>query len=107
MTIREMQEAVSQTAVAKGFRSRGDVANPKDTMVRLMLLVTEVAEAAQELKRGGFNRKTEFAEELADVGIRLLDIADSCDIDLQYEMVLKNETNKLRPYLYGTTEEAS
>jgi NTP pyrophosphatase (non-canonical NTP hydrolase) len=73
--------------------------NVGHTIPVLMLLVaTEVSEAI-----GAYydNSKEEFAKELADIAIRLLDVSGYLDIDLEKEIVEKNEFNATRGYRHG------
>jgi NTP pyrophosphatase (non-canonical NTP hydrolase) len=65
---------------------------------RLMLIVTEVAEAQEALRKNDFNN---FAEELADIIIRVCDLAGGLNVDLEQEIVKKMEINKNRPYKHG------
>jgi len=65
---------------------------------RLMLIVCEVAEAAEGLRK---NDAVNFREELADVAIRLFDLCGGLDIDLEAEIMVKMQKNKLRPYKHG------
>jgi len=65
---------------------------------RLMLIVGEVAEAHEALRK---NDSENFAEELADVAIRLADLCGGLDIDLEMEIIKKMEKNLNRPYLHG------
>lgn len=65
---------------------------------RLMLIVSEVAEAQDGLR---YNDIANFKEELADVAIRLGDLCGGLDIDLEEEIKKKMAKNKDRPYLHG------
>ena len=65
---------------------------------RLMLIVSEVAEAEEGLRH---NDVDNFAEELADVAIRLADLCGGLGIDLETEIKKKMEVNKSRPYLHN------
>ena len=64
----------------------------------LMLIVSEVAEAQEGLRHDDMDN---FREELADVAIRLADLAGGLDIDLETEIKKKMEVNKNRPYKHG------
>ena len=68
------------------------------TSSRLMLIVSEVSEALEALRK---NDKENFKEELADVIIRTCDLAGGLNIDLQEEIMKKIEANKNRPYKHG------
>lgn len=65
---------------------------------RLMLIVSEVSEALEGLRKGNMYN---FREELADVAIRLADLAGGLDIDLEKEIINKMDSNKDRPYKHG------
>lgn len=65
---------------------------------RLMLIVGEVSEAMEGLRKGdNYN----FKEELADIIIRTCDLCGGLDIDLEAEIKKKMEINKSRPYKHG------
>lgn len=65
---------------------------------RLMLLVGEVGEAQEALRKNDYEN---FKEELADIAIRLGDLAGGLNIDLQEEILKKMEKNTKRPYKHG------
>lgn len=65
---------------------------------RLMLIVSELAEAQEALRK---NDKDNFKEELADVAIRLGDLCGGLGIDLEAEILKKMIRNKDRPYKHG------
>ncbi len=64
----------------------------------MMLVTTEVAEAAEAVRKGD---KENFAEELADICIRVFDCAEALGINLEQEIVNKMEKNELRPVRHG------
>lgn len=70
----------------------------------LMLIVSELSEMTEELRRGDYNK---LKEELADVFIRLLDLtgylhyAELIDTDIQRAILNKIEKNKKRPHLHN------
>lgn len=65
---------------------------------RLMLITGEVAEAHEALRKRDYEN---FKEELADIVIRVADLAGGLDIDLESEILNKMEKNKNRPYKHG------
>jgi NTP pyrophosphatase (non-canonical NTP hydrolase) len=67
-------------------------------LASLMLLVSEVAEAFEAHANGD---RANFAEELADVQIRLLDTAFGLGIDLDAEVAKKLEKNRGRGFRHG------
>lgn len=64
----------------------------------LLLIIGEVSEATEALRK--LNSEN-FSEELADVAIRLFDLAGGLDIDLETEIIKKMEKNKARPWKHG------
>lgn len=68
-------------------------------MIQLMLIVTEVAEAAEAYRKcEGDDR---IKEELADIIIRALDMAAYWGYDIDKAVKDKMEKNKSRPYRHG------
>ena len=67
-------------------------------MVQLMLIVTEVAEAAEAYRK---DDEENLIEELADVIIRALDMAAYWDYDIDKAVKDKIEKNKTRGYRHG------
>lgn len=72
---------------------------PQDTSVcratRLMLIVTEVAEACEADRIGDH---ANFREELADALIRVLDLCYAENIDIEAEVERKTQVNAARDY---------
>ncbi len=64
----------------------------------LALIHSEVSEALEAFRKGD---KENFAEELADTLIRVLDCAGGLGIDLDKEVRTKLEKNKTRGYRHG------
>lgn len=64
----------------------------------LMLLVTEVAEAAEAVRKGD---KSNYGEELADIAIRLMDTAVASGVNLEASILHKMELNRNRPHKHG------
>lgn len=65
---------------------------------KLMLVVTELAEAAEAVRKGDLSN---FGEEIADAVIRLLDISDASGINIAYEIGQKMLKNHDRPVKHG------
>ena len=63
-----------------------------------MLIVSELGEALEALR---YDDRDNFAEELADVAIRLADLCGGLGIDLEAEIKKKMEKNKSRGYKHG------
>lgn len=122
LTLRQLQEICFQNAEDKGFHERGTLilsSGDKEAIndyigSRLLLVVSEVSEAQDELRAGhdhfeeyfsevdGVAQKPEgFASEIADVIIRILDLAGELGIDIADTIDLKMRYNATRPRLHG------
>lgn len=109
--IDEMAREIGEWAASKGFREDWDDAsqpyydarNPVIAM-KLMLIVSEAAEALETLRDHGALKCVEdgnFMEELADIVIRVLDLSDIMGGGLGDEIVKKMQVNAGRPYKHG------
>lgn len=108
-TLRCMQKSAWSNSRAKGF---GKVKANRYTrpVTRLMLMVSEIAEAMEELRSGrradeiyfGKDGKPEGVPiELADVVIRIGDFAQEHGFDLQEAVQMKMAFNCTRPKMHG------
>ena len=123
----ELQKLAHENARNKGFHDTADrlkalVMNLRETdselaelilssyySNRLMLIVGELSEAHEEIRRGrAMNEQYEVdgkpegvPSELADVGIRLLDLQGEIEVELETTMGNKMGFNSTRPHLHG------
>ena len=81
--------------IAEWREKKGFVTSWDNRPEKLMLVVTELAEAMEAIRKDDTNN---FKEEIADTFIRLLDITGSLGIDIEYEINKKMEINKSRPH---------
>ena len=99
MTISEMQNEAFETAKSKGFH---DVDRELDvitrTLRRLALITSEVGEAVEAARKDDMDN---LGEELADIVIRVGDLAGVLDISLSNKIQMKMMVNKNRPHLHG------
>ena len=92
-SIKEWQTIVTQWALSKGFKwTKEDV----DTM--LLRIHSEVSEASEAIRD---DNAEGFAEELADIFIRLVNLSEVWGINLEKEVVDKHNKNMNRPHLHG------
>lgn len=94
----QLGKAIHMNAAAKGFWDdvkRGDV---RHRLSLLMLIATEVAEAAEAVRKGDDEN---FAEELADIVIRVLDVSSAFGIPIGQEIIRKMGVNRERPRKHG------
>ena len=87
MDMREMQKAVYQNKIDHGF-------NVTDLHLEFCLLYGEVGEAFESWKKS----RDDVGEELADVAIYLMGIAEILGVDLKGEIEKKMEINRNRQY---------
>ena len=83
----QIQKRIYQNKVDKGF-------NVSDIQKEFCLLYGEVGEAFDAWRKG----KYDFAEELADISIYLLGIAEITGVDLGAEIERKIQINEKRKY---------
>jgi MazG nucleotide pyrophosphohydrolase domain len=90
-TVRWIQRVAWANKVGKGF-------NLTDVPLEFGLLHGEIAEAFDAWRRGDAN----LGEELADVLIYLVSLAEMNDVDLDAEVVAKMTKNAARTYVRTT-----
>lgn len=99
--IDELGRYIRDWRMSKGFTTPDnlDTEASRDKMLgKLMLVVTEVAEAAEAVRHEDWDN---FVEELADVMIRMLDITYTCGLKPSEIINDKMKINEGRPHLHG------
>lgn len=101
--INDLCQEIHAWAHTKGFYDHACGNNPcqhksGSTTSALMLVVTELAEACEALRKGDDEN---FREEIADTAIRLFDLAAANGIDLEAEIEKKMAVNVRRPHMHG------
>ena len=122
--ITELSKSIHSDNVTKGFYD-----NPMDDLSKLMLVVSEVSEAAEAIRTGKFAQVDKFLavvgdesvdvsaetfsnvfletmkdtheDEIADAIIRLLDYAGYKKMEIGLHILAKLTYNKSRPYMHG------
>ena len=93
MKIKETAESVHQNAVNHGWWEE------KRSVPELLCLIhSEVSEALEAYRN---KDESNLAEELADIVIRVFDMAEGLGIDIQDEIRRKHEYNVMRKYRHG------
>ncbi len=87
MNTQEIQKSILENKIAKGF-------NVTDIPLEFAYLYSEVGEAFEAWRK----KKTDLGEELADVAIYLLGLAQILSIDLEKEILQKMDKNTKRIY---------
>ncbi len=93
MRIREAMEEIHNLAVEKGWWRE-----PRYLPELLCLVHAEVSECLEAYRR---NNSKGVEEELADIVIRVFDIAQANGIDLEQAIIKKHNYNKTRSYRHG------
>lgn len=73
-------------------------------LAKLALVTTEVSEAVEVIREGfqeGRDPVADFTEELADVVIRVMDLAEGMDLNLTGAILAKIEKNASRGFRHG------
>jgi NTP pyrophosphatase (non-canonical NTP hydrolase) len=106
MTISEMQKAAYNNAKDHGFHEI-----PMNLSEKLMLIVSELAEAMEEVrdpsslglgvKLSETGKPEGFVVELADAVIRIGDLCGALELNLETAIRLKMTYNKDRPFKHG------
>lgn len=86
------------TDIAEWRERKGFTTEWANVMEKLMLVVTELAEAAEAYRK---QDEHNFKEEIGDAMIRLFDLAGSLGIDLEKEIGDKMLYNETRPNKHG------
>ncbi len=108
----ELAEEIAETSERKGFWDM-EADELAQVVVKLALVHDEVSEAltvhrdvydddqVDEVTGMTSMQEADFTEELADVVIRVLDIAGFLDLEIGTAIVSKIEKNKSRPHRHG------
>lgn len=96
--LNHMCERSHNTARAKGFWQGVYTEDVNVQLAKLMLMVTEVAEAAEDVRTG--NRE-HLGEELADIVIRVGDFCGALGVNLGDKVFQKQQKNEKRVYMHG------
>jgi NTP pyrophosphatase (non-canonical NTP hydrolase) len=92
-SIKDWQRITTGRAVSKGFVWKREEV---DTM--LLRIHSEVSEASEAIRD---NDTKGFAEELADIFIRIMNLCEVWGINLEEEVIKKHNKNIERPFLHG------
>ena len=94
----ELQAESHANAVRKGFWSSLNQTDDEMFPAKIALCHSELTEALEAHRKRG--EKSEIGEELADVIIRVMDIAERLQIPLALHIISKHEHNLGRPFMH-------
>lgn len=89
---------ISEFVKRKGFHTPCNIDDHNGMLAKLMLVTTEIAEAAEAVRHKDHDN---FCEELADAMIRLLDIFGAMNVNPCYWLDWKMQKNMGREYKHG------
>ena len=89
---------INHVVKCKGFHTPCNIDDADGMLAKLMLVVTEVGEAAEAVRNGDHQN---FCEELADVLIRVLDIFGAMNESVTSCLDCKMQQNLEREYKHG------
>lgn len=104
-TLKEWQDAAGLVANTKGFASKAENIHRS-----LLMIVGEITEAQNELRVGREPQEIYYSDtgkpegvpvELADVVLRIFNLAHDLGIDLEAAVELKHNYNMTRPFKHG------
>lgn len=101
MSMNEIAKDITTWRISNGFYTPPtlNTENERDLMLgKLMLIASEVGETAEAVRHNDFPN---FAEELADIIIRVFDICSTTGIDIEHEVEQKMCSNKQRPFKHN------
>jgi NTP pyrophosphatase (non-canonical NTP hydrolase) len=96
--ISDLVNRAYRNAAYKGFWECIDPHDVKIKLMKLALITSEVGEAIEAV-RSGYDM--DLAEELADICIRVFDLAGALGFDLEQAILDKMDKNSQREYMHG------
>lgn len=97
-TFKELCFAIAVWRGEKGFHTPALIEETAQVNEKLMLAVTELAEACEAVRHQNIGN---FKEEIADTFIRLMDLVGTMEIDIAEEIYKKMLINEGRPHKHG------
>lgn len=95
--INDLVYSAFMTAKKKGFWESLEL-NHTVVLAKLALITSEIGEAVEATRKENFGN---LSEELADICIRVFDLAGALQYDLEGEILSKMLINETRPYKHG------
>jgi NTP pyrophosphatase (non-canonical NTP hydrolase) len=102
LSINQIIAEVMRLAAEKGFGTK-----PEEVSVpeKIALIHSEISECYDAFRHNNLDGKDGFAEELADIIIRVAHLAGVYGVDLEEEIIKKSEYNKNRVWNWDKLNE--
>ncbi len=108
LSIADIQKMVHENSLDKGFWEGLEELTVDGIGMKLALIHSEVSEALEDVRVNKLKTYIQdngkpcgFSSELADVVIRIFDLAEKMGINMEEEILLKHKFNVTRPYRHG------
>lgn len=95
-----LAKQIATTVKSRGFVTPVNLKDHNAVLAKLMLVVRELSEAVEEVRKPEQSRKA-FDEEICDVFIRLFDICGAMKINLDGGIAAKELKNSQRKFRHG------
>jgi len=92
MEINKISKEIHELSQSKGWWESDNIPE------KLLMIHAEVSEAVEAYR---IDDEDNFNEELADIAIRVFDLASALEIDLEKEILDKHNFNKTRTHRHG------
>jgi NTP pyrophosphatase (non-canonical NTP hydrolase) len=100
MSLREIQKEHYEVSTKKGYTKNWNSHGKIGDIAEVSLIVTEVSELLEELRKHKHNNE-HISEECADIVIRVMNFMSRKGLDLEIALYLKNKINAKRKWLHG------
>jgi NTP pyrophosphatase (non-canonical NTP hydrolase) len=99
-SLNELAYLCHANAEEKGFWEDVNIKDRRHVLSLLALITTETSEAVEAVRK---DDPANFAEELADIMIRVFDVAGGLDVNIGRAVLDKMEKNRGRSFKHGKT----
>lgn len=98
VSVNDLVDRAYATAVDKGFWDYNNVHTKNVQLAKLALITSEIGEAVEAVRTVDADN---LAEELADICIRVFDLAGALGFDLEQAILDKMDKNEHRSHMHG------